>query len=71
MTAEAAIQSAQQVYSGQATGHARDLSTSDPSGHFPVSSHKISTVNLGHSSHLGTKFNHSASSNVLLPSFPA
>ena len=71
MTAEAAIQSAQQVHSGQATEHARDLSTSDPSGHFPVSSHKISTVNLRHSSHLDTKSNHSASTNVLLPSFPA
>ena len=41
------------------------------SGHFPVSSHKISTVNLLHSSHLGTKPNHSASTNVLLPSFTA
>ena len=51
------------------TGHARDLSTSGPSGHFPVSSHKISTVKLRHSSNLGTKSNHSASTNVLLPSF--
>ena len=35
--------------------HARDLHTS---GHYPSSSQKISTVNLRHSSHLGTKFNH-------------
>ena len=43
------------------------------SGHFPVSSYKISKVNLLHSSHieLGTKSNHSASTNVLLPSFTA
>ena len=41
------------------------------SGHFPVSSHKISTVNLLHSSHPGTKTNHSAPTNVLLPSFTA
>ena len=32
------------VHSGQTTWHARDLSTSGPSGHFPVSSHKISTI---------------------------
>ena len=60
------------IHSGQTTGHsrehARDLSTS---GHFPSLSHKISTVNLRHSSHLGTKFNHSAPKNVLLPSFTA
>ena len=56
------------LHSGQTTGHARDLSTS---GHFPISSHNISTVNLRHSSHLGTKSNHSPSTNVLLPSFTA
>ena len=60
------------VHSGQTTGHsrehARDLSTS---GHFPSSSHKISTVTLRHSSHLSAKFNHSASTNVLFPSFTA
>ena len=43
------------VHSGQTTGHsrehARDLSTS---GQFPSSSHKNSTVNLRHSSHLGS-----------------
>ena len=53
------------LHSGQTTGHsrehARDLSTSS---HFPSSSHKISTINLRHSSHLGTKFNHSAPTNV-------
>ena len=59
------------LHSGQTTGHARDLSNSSPFGHFPVSSHKISTVNLRHSSHLGTKSNHSASTNVPLPSFTA
>ena len=61
-----------ELHSGQTTGHsrkhARDLRTS---GHFPSSSHKISTVNLRHSSHLGTKFNHSAPTNVLFPSFTA
>ena len=60
------------IHSGQTTGHsrelARDLSTS---GQFPSSSHKIITVNLRHSSHLGTKFNHSAPTNVLFPSFTA
>ena len=60
------------LHSGQTTGHsrehARDLRTS---GHFPSSSHKISTVNLPHSRHLGTKFNHSARTNVLFPSFTA
>ena len=56
------------VHSGQTTGDACDLSTS---GHFPVSSHKISTVNLCHSSLLGTKSNDSPSLNVLLPSFTA
>ena len=67
------------LHRGQTTGHARDLSTSGgpsgdtsgPFGHFPVSSHKISTVNLCHSSHLGVKSNHSASTNVLLQSFSA
>ena len=59
------------LHSGQTTGNARDLSNSGPSGHFPVSSHKIFTVNLRHSSHLGTKSNHSAPTNVLLPSFTA
>ena len=39
--------------------------------HFPVSSHKISMGNLLHSSHLGTKSNHSASTNVFFPSFTA
>ena len=57
------------IHSGQTTGHsrehARDLRSS---GHSPSSSHKISTVNLRHSSHLGTKFNHSAPTNVLFPS---
>ena len=57
-----------EAHSGQTTWHARDLSTS---GHFPVLSHKISTVNLRHSSHLGTKSNHSVSTNALLPSFTA
>ena len=33
--------------------------------------HKISTGNLRHSSHLGTKSNYSGSTNVLLPSFTA
>ena len=33
--------------------------------------HKIPTVNLRHSSHLGTKFNHSAPKNVLFTSFTA
>ena len=60
------------IHSGQTTGHsrehARDLSTS---GQFPSSSHKMSTVNLRHSSHLGTKFNHFAPANVLFPSFTA
>ena len=60
------------LHSGQTTGHsrehARDLFTS---GHFPSSSHKISKVNLRHSSHLGTKFNHSPPTNVLFPSFTA
>ena len=60
------------LHSGQTTGHshehARGLRTS---GHFPSSSHKISTVNLRFSSHLGTKFNHSAPPNVLFPSFTA
>ena len=44
------------LHSGQTTGHARDLRTSGDfrSGHFPVSSHKISMVSLLHSSHLGT-----------------
>ena len=60
------------LHSGQTTGHsrehARDLRTS---GHFPSSSHKISMVKLRHSSHLGTKFNHSAHTNVLFPSFTA
>ena len=56
----------------QTTGYVRDFkSASGPSGYFPLSSHKISTVNLRHSSHLGTKSNHSASTNVLLPSFTA
>ena len=59
------------LHSGQTTGHARDVSTSGPPGHFPVSSHKISEVNLRHSSHPGTKSNHSASTNILLPSFTA
>ena len=60
------------LHSCQTTGHSleqpRDLSTS---GHFPSLSHKMSTVNLRHSSHLGTKFNHSAHTNVLFPSFTA
>ena len=66
------LDTARGLHSGQTTGHsrehARDLRTS---GHFPSSSHKISTVNLLHSSHLGTKFNHSAPANVLFPSFTA
>ena len=33
--------------------------------------HKISTVNLRHSSHLDTKSNYSGSTNVLFPSFTA
>ena len=37
----------------------------------PSSSHKICTVNLRHSSHLGTMFNHSAPTNALFPSFTA
>ena len=41
------------------------------SGHSSVSSQKISTVNHRHSSHLGTKSNHYASTNVPLPSFTA
>ena len=60
------------IHSGQTTGHsrehARDLSIS---GHFPSLSNKISTVNLRRSSHLGTKFNHSAPTKVLFPSFTA
>ena len=64
------------IHSGQTTGHVRYLSTSGRlpvtfSFHQAVSSHKISTVNLRHSSHLGTKSSHSASTNVLLPSFTA
>ena len=64
--AEAALHSSQTT--GHSREHARDLRTS---GHFLSSSHKISTVNLRHSSHLGTKFNHSAPTNVLFPSFTA
>ena len=61
-----------EVHSGQTTGHsrehARDLSTS---GQFPSSSYKIPRSTSPHSSHLGTKFNHSAPTNVLFPSFTA
>ena len=39
-------------------------------GHF-LFHHKISTVNRRHSSHLGTKSNHSASTNALVQSFTA
>ena len=67
-----ATASSEGLHSGQTTGHAReharDLSIS---GHFPSLSNKISTVNLRHSSHLATKFNHSAPTNVLFPSFTA
>ena len=57
-------------HSGQTTGHSREHARGlCTSGHFPSSSHKISTVNLRHSSHLGTKLNHSAPPNVLFLSF--
>ena len=46
------------LHSGQTTGHSREHSRDlRTSGHFPFSCHKISTVNLRHSSHFGTKFN--------------
>ena len=60
------------LHSGQTTGHSRehacDLSIS---GHFPSLSNKISAVNLRHSSHLTTKFNYSAPTNVFFLSFTA
>ena len=47
------------------------LTLLNTSGHFSSSSHKMSTVNLRHSSHPGTKFNHFAPTNVLFASFTA
>lgn len=60
------------LHSGQTTRHSREHARHlRTSGHFPSSSHKISTVKLRLSSHLGTKFKHSGPTNVLFPSFPA